>query len=208
MRIALLSYECPPAEHRNLSYPNKKKYCTKHGYDFISNEKSLAPEYHPAWSKIPYLQKYLPEYDWVVWTDADTYVINSEIKLESFMENSKDMVIQCDYEQKNIWADPYIGINSGVIFVKNSLASYGILENWWNTRSLPTCKSPNNDQWDQLGLKIVIGSRGEKYEREVKTILDHKTGFNVVPEFVNKYTFIMHNRRGHRDFERKRRLIY
>ena len=86
MNIGLLSYECPPANDRAISFPNKQRSCDKHGYDFISHTENLSPSFHPAWSKVPYILKYLPYHDWLVWTDADTYVINSDIKLDSFIE--------------------------------------------------------------------------------------------------------------------------
>ena len=60
MNIGLLSYECPPANDRAISFPNKQRYCDKHGYDFIFHTKNLAPSLHPAWSKVPYILKYLP----------------------------------------------------------------------------------------------------------------------------------------------------
>ena len=202
MNIGVISFECPPNNDRAISFPNKQKYCDKHGYTFLPYTESLNEHYHPSWGKILYLIKHLRDFDWLVWTDADTYIINSDIKLESFIKDGKDFIIQCDTEGN------YTAINAGVIFVKNSQFCYNLLKIWWETRTMEMCKNPNNDEWEQLGLKYLIGQKGEKYQDIIDVILDDKTGFNVIPQFTDENTFIMHARKPHKNIEDVKHLIF
>tara|TARA_R100001509_G_scaffold157460_3_gene121583 strand:- start:1591 stop:2199 length:609 start_codon:yes stop_codon:yes gene_type:complete len=202
MNIGVISFECPPNNDRALSFPNKQKYCDKHGYTFLSYTESLNEYCHPSWSKILYLIKHLRDFDWLVWTDADTYIINSDIKLESFIKNGKEFIIQCDTEGN------YTAINAGVIFVKNSQFCYNLLKIWWETHTMEMCRNLNNDEWEQLGLKYLIGQKGEKYQGIIDVILDDKTGFNVIPEFTDENTFIMHARKPHKNIEDVKHLIF
>ena len=54
----------------------------------------------------------------------------------------------------------------------------------------------------------MIGAGGEFYPEKVKVCTNPREGFNVVPEFTNPDTFIMHCRREHRNFEGKKHLIF
>jgi hypothetical protein len=202
MNIGVISFECPPNNDRAISFPNKQKYCDKHGYTFLSYTESLNEYCHPSWSKILYLIKHLRDFDWLVWTDADTYIVNSDIKLESFIKDGKEFIIQCDTEGN------YTAINAGVIFVKNSQFCYNLLKIWWETHTMEMCRSLNNDEWEQLGLKYLIGQKGEKYQDIIDVILDDKTGFNVIPQFTDENTFIMHARKPHKNIEDVKHLIF
>ena len=202
MNIGVISFECPPNNDRALSFPNKQKYCDKHGYTFLSYTESLNEYCHPSWSKILYLIKHLRDFDWLVWTDADTYIINSDIKLESFIKDGKEFIIQCDTEGN------YTAINAGVIFVKNSQFCYNLLKVWGEPHTMEMCRSLNNDEWEQLGLKYIIGQKGEKYQDIIDVILDDKTGFNVIPQFTDENTFIMHARKPHKNIEDVKHLIF
>ena len=222
MNIGIVSFECPPANDRERSFPNKQRYCDKHGYDFLPNftnlipstEPKYKPELHPSWNTVLYLKKYIERYDWLLWTDSDTYVINSDIKLEEFADNNYDMVIQCDYEdaafmeRSGFPAEEHRRINAGVVFCKNTTWLRNLLDRWWDTRLRKDCHSEENGQWEQLGLKHLIGDQGEKETSKIKTLLDHTTGFNVVPEIADKNTFMIHARKFHRDFSMVEHLIF
>ena len=222
MKIGVVSFECPPANYKETSFPNKQRYCDKHGYDFLPNCTNLIPftrpkydpELHPSWNTILYLKKYIDRYDWLLWVDADTYVVNSNVKLEDFVDNNYHMVIQCDYEdaafmeRSALPAKEHRAINAGVVFCRNSNPLKDLLDQWWDTRLREDCHSAENGQWEQLGLKQLIGEKGEKEPNVVKTILDHTTGFNVVPEIADENTFMIHARKFHRDFTMVKHMFF
>ena len=98
-----------------VKYAIKTKilYSQKHNYTFYDEQNSLDETRPIAWSKIKHILKYLDDYDYIVWIDADTYIMNDEIKLEDIISNfmnKKHIMIAQD------WKLP----NTGVMFCKNS----------------------------------------------------------------------------------------
>lgn len=105
-------------------------YCKKHNYDFIEDP-SLVKEHdrEVQWTKILLIQKYLQfnsnYYDYVVWIDADTLIMNDEKTIESFIQNlmqTKDIM----YSNDN---NGYI--NNGIIFIKNTPFALEYFKETW-----------------------------------------------------------------------------
>ena len=191
MKIALLTFECPPADYRSLSFPNKEKYCLKHGYDFLSYTER-ASDRPPSWDKIKYLQKHIDNYDWIFWTDSDSVIVNDDIRLEAFIDTEKDLIIQIDEA-----LDKTRAINAGQIFLKNSEWGKWFLNEVWNNEKYGT--SIDDGDWEQSCIKKIIGDEGEKFPNEVRVYQDIHSGFNVVPSLATSDTFMVHFRRDHRD---------
>ncbi len=84
-------------------------YCARHGYDLIMDESVYDSERPPAWSKILLMQKYLGAYEHLVWMDSDLYIMNLDIKLESWL-SEYDMLVSRDWKM----------INTGVWFIRNT----------------------------------------------------------------------------------------
>ncbi len=91
---------------------NKRLYCQKYGYDFICGEENLDPSRPIAWSKILLIQKVMknPSYEWIFWTDADSLIMNFNIRLESLIDENFNFIISKDINN----------INSGEFFIKNT----------------------------------------------------------------------------------------
>jgi len=88
-------------------------YCKKYNYDFIDDENVYDPSREIEWSKIRIIQKYLASYDFLVWIDADTFIMNDEIRLEDLIERllgDKDLM----YVAAHGW------VNNGIFFVRNT----------------------------------------------------------------------------------------
>jgi glycosyltransferase involved in cell wall biosynthesis len=191
MKIALLTFECPPADYRSLSFPNKEKYCLKHGYDFLSYTER-ASDRPPSWDKIKYLRKHIDNYDWIFWTDSDSVIVNDKVRLETFIDTEKDLVIQLDEA-----SDKTKAINAGQIFLRNSEWGKWFLGEAWNNEKYGT--SIDHSDWEQACIKAIIGDCGEKFPDRVCVYKDLDSGFNVVPPRATFDTFIVHYRREHRD---------
>jgi hypothetical protein len=91
---------------------NKISYCNKHGYTFIQDESVYDQSKTIPWSKIPLILKYIDEYDYIVWVDADMLIMNSAIKIESFIDKYSEYDIICGNDWKMI--------NTGFMIIKNS----------------------------------------------------------------------------------------
>ena len=128
MNIALLTFECPPADYRSLSFSNKEKYCAKHGYVFLRHTERLSDR-PPPWDKIKYLKRHIDQYDWIFWTDSDSVIINDDVRLETFINNEKDLIIQMDESSQGLKE-----INSGQFFIKNSEWGKWFLNEVWNNK--------------------------------------------------------------------------
>jgi len=100
---------------------NKILYCEKHGYDFIEDPSVYDSNRPHAWSKILLVKKYLPNYDYVMWIDADTFIMNDEIKIEdkiNTLMNDRDFMVGIDWQM----------MNSGVFFMKNTQGMIDFLD--------------------------------------------------------------------------------
>ena len=121
MKIAVLTLALGDVYKNIVKYgiQTKREYCKMHSYDFITeegNEDCIDSTRPFAWSKLKLIQKYAslraPHYDLLVWIDADTHIMNPNIKLQDisqrYMPADKDMMIVSD------WKIP----NTGVIFIR------------------------------------------------------------------------------------------
>jgi hypothetical protein len=138
-----------------LTWPNKLAYAEKHGYQLFDHSKYLDISRPPAWSKIPAMQALLQPIstqtdekdtrdgssssknkihsnqqhapcDWVVWTDADTVIMNSNISIADFLpanDTGLDLVVASDEGG---------GYNSGVLLFRNTDWSRQFLQSWWD----------------------------------------------------------------------------
>lgn len=114
----------------DLTWPNKKEYAQKHGYHLFDGSHHINSSRPPAWSKIKAV-KYLLEKekcDWVMWTDADTVIMNPEIRIQDFLpaDKTKDMLVVSDKGG---------GYNSGVFLFRNTAWSKEFLDVWWNMKA-------------------------------------------------------------------------
>lgn len=123
------------------SRENKISYCKKHGYDFIEDESILIKNLPIPWSKIPLLLKYIDNYDYIVWIDADILIMNLNIKIEDFISKyPNDIVVGSDYRM----------INTGVMIIKNSSFSKEFIKSM-ETNVYDPYSDPNEryQNWEQ-----------------------------------------------------------
>ena len=114
-------------------------YAQKHGYDFKDDDDVFDKTRHPAWSKILLILRYIKFYDYIIWIDADTLIMNYEITITELIQ--KHMLGVYDIMVAQDWKM----INTGVIFIKNTNWSYGFLaELYANPGEFST--SPNYEQ--------------------------------------------------------------
>lgn len=122
-RIAFVnSYDTGYKNIAELTVPNKKEYCAKNGYHYLEIVDANTEGKHPAFSKFVSVLNYLPFYDWIFYNDADSLIMNMNIKLESFMDSNFDMIISYDIN----------GLNTGQWFVKNTAWATNFLTKVFN----------------------------------------------------------------------------
>ncbi len=109
-------------DYASIATKNHIDYCNKHNYTYISEVWDLGEygTWHPTWVKIFMLQKYINNYDYIVWIDADAIFYNKDVKIEELiLDNSIDLIVpklEKDLEFHKITS----AITTGFIILKNS----------------------------------------------------------------------------------------
>jgi lipopolysaccharide biosynthesis glycosyltransferase len=99
---------------QNFTIVNKMRYAAARGYDL---------HVHGAHSKIKLLQRYLPEYDYVAWVDADALFTNFSLGFE-------DVFASKPYEDFFVARDGN-GLNAGVMLFKQTARASALLDMVW-----------------------------------------------------------------------------
>lgn len=123
MRIAIItavskSYQVMGA----LARSNKQAYCEKHGYTYVEYDGTY-PDRHLDkiinkacnWHKIIVMLEHMDAYDYIVWSDCDTLIMNPDITIESMLVDGKHMIIG-QYDDPN----PAYLVHTGNFIVKCS----------------------------------------------------------------------------------------
>jgi len=102
-------------EMTQLSILNKKQYAARHGYELIVvHGADVDTNRPPAWSKFLAMQRHLPRFNFLLFMDIDTLIMNDEVRLEELAQvngnGEKDLIISEDWN----------GVNSGVFMLRNS----------------------------------------------------------------------------------------
>ena len=107
MKIAIITFYTDNCSHyAKLSDISKKKYCEKHGYDYIVHNTPFNRR-QPNWNKIEVLLAHFDNYDMVVWMDADAIIANYDFDISTIF-NDKDIYMSKDIN----------GWNNGVFALK------------------------------------------------------------------------------------------
>ena len=135
-----------------MTWPNKQKYATKHGYHLFDESKSLDTSRPPSWSKIKAVRRLLMEEhcDWVFWLDADTVIMNSERRVQDFLPpEGIDLLVTEEKLGK---------YNAGAWIIRNTPWALEFLDRWWNMNSFVKAKglavSGDNDALCSLLLGL------------------------------------------------------
>jgi hypothetical protein len=142
--IAVLSLHIGEEFRKATKYSllSKIQYCNRHGYDLIIREDCYDTTRPPAWSKVKLIQKYLDseKYKYIVWIDADTLIMNPEIRLEGFIEQfmgNNDMLLGYDRDR----------FNTGVWFIRVSEWSRQFLQDVYEQEQFI-----HNGYWEQAAV--------------------------------------------------------
>lgn len=172
---------------------SKEVYAKLHGYDLIKATKKLdtcygTPSSRPleaAWTKLALISRFLKHYDWVFWTDADSVILNFDVRLEMFLDEAYDL-IGCDIDQNATWQGQMrLGqyLNTGEVFYKNSDITAFVVKSAWENHHEETPWS-----WEQARINHFL---------QENKLNDHvyvypQKAFNVCPELYEPGNFLIH----------------
>jgi hypothetical protein len=120
--IALTTLSTPEIQsYSDLTNLNKKEYCKKRGYDFCPVFEKL-DDRPPHWSKFLIMHRLMDSYKgFVVWMDADMWIFNMKLKLESLFDDKHLLFISEDFN----------GINAGIFAMPCCIESQSLLIDWY-----------------------------------------------------------------------------
>lgn len=111
-KIAIISLYDHNYKHiGQYSDTNKTQYANKNGYDLFLYHESLDNTRPGAWSKILAIQNHLKDYEWIYWSDADSLIMNMQIKLEDIIDDKFNLIISRESGTGNL--------NTGSFLLKN-----------------------------------------------------------------------------------------
>jgi len=108
----------------SLCTKTQEAHANRHGYTRITDESCWDVSRPCPWSKIRLLQKYLTEYDYLFWIDADVMIMNPDRKIEDFIDLlPADKFLFIGQDLNNL--------NSGVFVIRNCPLAREFLEDAW-----------------------------------------------------------------------------
>lgn len=157
----------------------KEMYCLQHGYDLRCDEDIYDNSRPRAWSKIKLLLKCLEEgYDYAVWLDADTLIMNHNITLEDIIKHSQGKDIMVARDNYNF--------NTGVLFVKNTQWSIDFLnEVYKQTQYI------DHGNWEQTAIIHLYDTNAMNSQNHFCVIRD-QTLFNSYWFCYDEGQFLLH----------------
>lgn len=164
----------------DMTWPNKDKYCRKHGYDLFNESMTLDTSRPPSWSKILAVRRLLTEEkcEWVFWMDADTVIMNSNKRIEDFLPMPDSGIDLLLTEQKGpSW-------NAGAWLIRNTPWSLEFLDHWWNMKEFVQPKGLSVSG-DNEALKAYLLSMDKAYF-DAHIRVPPRCLFNSVAKFLTK----------------------
>ncbi len=177
--LVLTAYTSDLADYGVLTDRNKQTYCQMHHYDFECIRSGFDASRPPAWSKIPFIQQRLANFDYVVWMDADLLIMRPGIPLESLISQyPQDLVIaEEDY-------GPQQYVNTGVMFVKNTPFCREFLRNVYAQEQFIY-----HEWWEQKAFTHLLSL---KSYREIKRTPQRLFNSMLINDTYREGDFILH----------------
>eukprot|EP00928_Gymnodinium_smaydae_P030709 TRINITY_DN22760_c1_g1_i1.p1 TRINITY_DN22760_c1_g1~~TRINITY_DN22760_c1_g1_i1.p1 ORF type:complete len:565 (+),score=128.75 TRINITY_DN22760_c1_g1_i1:86-1780(+) len=123
-RLGLVTMTTPEImSYANATAAENQRYAERWGYGFHTVDHAVDTTRVPHWSKLHAVQLFLPEYDYVLWIDADAAIFDHTRKIEDVMQVAKSQ--KAEMWAQDIWPDyPSIQrnelIDTGIVLFRNS----------------------------------------------------------------------------------------
>ena len=180
MRIAVVMwYNDKIKKFADLNYRINKLYCDKYNIDIYKSDEVTYKNRKPTWEKIPLILKYLTQYDYVMWVDADAFFLKDARDIRQLIRKTPDKhFIFSEDISTNISPNISPNINAGVYIVKNTEYSIQCLNYWGYDNDLYKEVSRRNKAgitvWnDQAGLIIMYDEQNKFNIRQHSVVYDY-----------------------------------
>lgn len=170
----LVSYNENYAEMAQITvFDNIKAYCKKHDYTlWIDTQQKVDNTRSSHWQKIKTAINILPNFKWLFFIDIDCLIMNSDIKLESLIDNNYSFIVPShtmaaeDNPITNI--EGVHNIITSQFLVKNDEYGLAILQAIWDAEGWPEGMDISTFDYEGRQTRIVINSL--KFKNQIKII--------------------------------------
>ena len=179
--LLLTGADAAQADVLALSGERLQTYADRHGYSCRRLAFERDPKRASYWGKIPAFLQSLnePDWEWVMWTDADAYIANLEQRVEDLLPEGIDLLVGTDA----------CGLNCGVFIARvcdwtrqyfstvQFLGTAGYRDNWVG------------DQLEQTTMRHILKAFPEHQSHVLQT---EQHVLNSYPENYRPGDFILH----------------
>jgi hypothetical protein len=125
-------YDSTISNYADINYKINKIYCDKYGYDLIRSNEINYKERSRHWERLPLILKYIKNYDYIIWIDADAHFYIDSPPITNIINkfDNKLFIFSKDINSSIYNSDVDYNINSGFFIVKNNPISINILNEW------------------------------------------------------------------------------
>ena len=153
--------------------PHHQDYCDTHGIEYLPSFEQVTdrPVEVGAWAKVELIRQSLDKgYQYVVWLDADTMIIDTQTDLRLAVQGRKIGACWHRIPQMSHW-------NVGALYADNCQETRDFIQTWWNSYPTP------RDGWLEQGAF----NRLARESKTVVTLSDRWNAtldVNMVPDTV------------------------
>jgi len=177
--------------HGNLAYFPwsewiNRRYCERHGYDYVVCHEEPRKDRHICWHKIPFMTRELRDCDYLLFLDADAVCYSHELTLENELLpelQGKQILMAQDCGNESLRWNPGLP-NSGVILAKNTEQVREFLAEW---DGISETDEETRWRWppEQLALWQHIVP---KYEGVLRTVIDYYIVQGHLGQFIRHFS--------------------
>jgi len=198
LKIAIITAENRNEKYIQLHDRSLNEYCSIHRYDYIRLDNCPKEEASTYWCKIHKIKNLISNYDYVIWLDSDTIIVNKNIPVEHYL--SKYEYPDILFGKNSVPFD--IGryaINAGVIIIKNSEIGKSFINTCIDQiKSLDKCNINGKEQGFWAGICYEEGLmniliKNKTFENHVFIDVDNTFILNLLrKEEINKDLIFLH----------------
>ena len=170
--LIVMWYDQGIAWYGDSNYKINKAYCDKHGIELIRcNERRH--HRHFMLERFPLILKYIHDYDYIMWIDADAHFYLDSQTIVDFIEkyNEYNFIFSKDF---------HVRVNTGVFIVKNTKYTVDFLTKWSYDDELE--KNNTYPYWPDQGVLL------DMYESNVLDIQNNSiiVDYGVLQHFYKE----------------------
>jgi len=129
-----------------MSRPTRELWAERHGYDVVVENRLLAPERPPSWSKVAMVRQLLKQYDDVLWVDADAVIVDDGGDPADLLDRRRWLALVTHRYQGRILP------NFGVFAIRRCRGARRLLDQLWAADQYL-----HHQWWENAALLDLLG---------------------------------------------------